>query len=64
MFEVRFLNPSKAAAAVLLVFLFAANVYRAATQSITADEALVYNHFIVRTDEALANTAPFHVNLG
>jgi hypothetical protein len=34
------------AALALLVFLFATNVYRAATQSITSDEALTYNAFV------------------
>ena len=50
MFGVRFKNVSEALAAALLVFLLAANVYRAATQSITADEARM--------------AAPFNNNLG
>ncbi len=33
-------------AVLLLGFLFAANVYRARTQSFTADEALTYNNFV------------------
>lgn len=36
---------ARAAAAWLLVLLAGVNVYRAATQSITADEAFTYNHF-------------------
>lgn len=35
----------RGAALALLVFLAAANLYRAATQSITADEAFTYNHY-------------------
>ncbi len=34
------------AAAALLTFLFAANVYRAATQSVTIDEAFTYNLYL------------------
>lgn len=60
---VNFLKVSKAAAAALLVFLFAVNVYRAATQSITVDEALTFNHFIARDDAGMAEAAPFNTNL-
>src|SRR6185437_5885015 len=33
-------------AVILLGFLFATNIYRAATQSITVDEAFTYNQFV------------------
>ena len=64
MYEVNLINVSKAVAAAFLLFLLAVNVYRAATQSITVDEALTYNHFIARTGTPMALAAPFNVNLG
>jgi hypothetical protein len=61
---VNFVKPSKVLAAALLVFLFAVNVYRAATQSITVDEALTFNHFIAQQNEGMVKAAPFNTNLG
>ncbi len=51
-------------AAAMLLLLLATNVYRAATQSITVDEALTYNHFIAKVDPEMAAIAPFNNNLG
>lgn len=53
-------------AAALLAALFAVNVYRAATQSVTVDEALTYNHFIAPAgdEDPMVAAAPFNDNLG
>lgn len=44
---------SRSAAILLLAFLFAASVYRARTQSFTADEAFTYNNYIAEPLRAL-----------
>ena len=57
-------NISEIAAAALLLFLLATNLYRASTQSITVDEAMTYNHFIANGSEAMRAAGPFNNNLG
>jgi len=47
-------------AGVLLLAIFALNVYRAATQSITTDEAFTYNHFVSQRLAGLL--APYDAN--
>ena len=47
----------------LLTILFATNVYRASTQSITVDEAASYNHFIANPNDPFVKIAPYNDNL-
>ncbi len=47
----------------LAAFLFATNLYRARTQSITIDEAFTFNHFIASQPDAAASNAPYNENL-
>jgi hypothetical protein len=51
------------ASIVLLAVLFAANVYRARTQSITVDEAFTYNHYVAASPDPTALKFPFNENL-
>ncbi len=49
--------------AALLAFLFATNIYRATTQSITIDEAFTYNHFVASRHGVAASESPYNDNL-
>lgn len=56
-------NAYTSISAVLLIFLFAANVYRAGTQSITVDEAFTYNHYLAALPDQTALKFPYNENL-
>jgi len=64
MFGVKFDNRIHLLGALFLLLLSGTNIYRAATQSITVDEALIYNHFIAHKDVAMETGTPFNTNLG
>lgn len=51
------------ASLLLLALLFVANVYRAATQSITIDEAFTYNHLLTKGHDFATEVSPFNDTL-
>ena len=51
------------ASLLLLALLFVANVYRAATQSITIDEAFTYNHLLTKGHDFATEASPFNDTL-
>lgn len=61
--SIRGLPAYSGASLLLLAILFASNIYRAATQSITIDEAFTYNHLLTKGQDQATAGSPYNDTL-